>query len=128
MDDNIFGDTIYSYTRAQAIDDGELVDLTAWAKETGFTIPVACTRGVWASCIEWLDGWGHCQDERGRAHDVLFLLFCAIKAKPGAGDRIDFTLNVRGRDGRLRLQSLYSLCHGGDNAEPVCTIMLPDED
>ena len=34
---------IYSYTRKQAIEDGVLVDLTEWSKETGFTIPVACT-------------------------------------------------------------------------------------
>ncbi len=37
---------IFSYTRAQAIEDGVLVDLTAWAKETGFRIPVACTSSV----------------------------------------------------------------------------------
>ena len=37
---------IFSYTRAQAIEDGGLVDLTEWAKETGFRIPVACTAAV----------------------------------------------------------------------------------
>ena len=37
----------FSYTRAQAIDDGVLVDMTEWAKETGFRIPVACTAMVW---------------------------------------------------------------------------------
>ena len=41
----------FSYTRAQAIEDGVLVDLTAWAKETGFRIPVACTSTVWQKYI-----------------------------------------------------------------------------
>ena len=30
---------IYSYSRKQAIEDGVLVDLSPWAKETGFSIP-----------------------------------------------------------------------------------------
>jgi type I site-specific restriction endonuclease len=32
MDDNLFGDVIYSYTRAQAIEDGVLVDVSALAR------------------------------------------------------------------------------------------------
>jgi hypothetical protein len=48
-DKNPFEDApvIFSYTRAQAIEDGVLVDLTDWAKETGFKVPVACTAAVW---------------------------------------------------------------------------------
>ena len=42
---------IFSYTRAQAIEDGVLVDLTEWAAETGFKIPVACTATVWHQYI-----------------------------------------------------------------------------
>ena len=34
---------IFSYTRAQVIDNDVLVDLTERAKETGFRIPVART-------------------------------------------------------------------------------------
>ena len=47
--DNPFSDmpVIFSYTRAQAIEDGVLIDLTEWAKETGFRYPVACTTAVW---------------------------------------------------------------------------------
>jgi type I site-specific restriction endonuclease len=33
--DPIFGEVIYSYTRAQAIEDGVLVDVTDMAKEAG---------------------------------------------------------------------------------------------
>ncbi len=36
-------EVIYAYTRAQALDDGILVDATALAKEAGFKWPVAVT-------------------------------------------------------------------------------------
>lgn len=32
---------IFSYTRKQSIDDGNLIDVTAQAKESGFKVPVA---------------------------------------------------------------------------------------
>ena len=49
----LFGEPISVYTRAQAIEDGELVDVTEWASSKtgfmgGFTVPVAVTRSVWA--------------------------------------------------------------------------------
>ncbi len=46
MSDNIFGDVIYSYSRAQAIEDEVLFDVTDGAKEAGFKIPTAMTAGV----------------------------------------------------------------------------------
>lgn len=48
-DDNLSENApvICRYTRTQAIEDGVLVDLTEWAAETGFRIPVACTATVW---------------------------------------------------------------------------------
>ena len=30
---------IFQYSRAQAIEDGVLIDLTEWAKELGFKVP-----------------------------------------------------------------------------------------
>lgn len=41
-------EVISVYTRAQALEDGVLVDLTDWAREAGFKIPVAVTQGVWS--------------------------------------------------------------------------------
>ena len=38
-----FGNVIYSYTRAQAIADGVLIDVTDEAKAHGFKVPVAIT-------------------------------------------------------------------------------------
>ena len=42
-DESLFGPVIFSYTRQQAIEDGVLVDLSEWAKQEGYAIPVACT-------------------------------------------------------------------------------------
>ena len=41
-------DLIHSYTRAQAIEDGVLVDVSDVATEAGFKLPVAITRAAWA--------------------------------------------------------------------------------
>jgi len=67
---------ISSYSRKQAIEDGVLIDLSQWAKETGFVMPVACTSAVWGQYIEppaELKGLG--QDVRGRCHDLLWMLW-----------------------------------------------------
>ena len=42
-----FGPVLSAYTRAQAIEDGFLVDVSETAREAGFTIPVAVTRSAW---------------------------------------------------------------------------------
>lgn len=131
---------IYSYTRAQAIEDGVLVDLTAWAQETGFKIPVACTSEVWHRYIvppPRTKEFG--QSERGRAHDLLWMLFVAIKRqsahKRAAGngqaasdDRLQYEVLFLQAPNRHESVTLKSICGPGDHGEPVLTIMLPHED
>ena len=53
--EDIFGPVIMSYTRAQALEDGVLVDAGPLAREAGFHWPVALTRAVWEDCVS-LDG------------------------------------------------------------------------
>jgi hypothetical protein len=119
---------IYAYTRAQAIADGVLIDVSKLAREAGFKLPVAVTCGVWAECVAVPEGVTF-QDETGRLWDVLMMLRHAI-AKNSDGDRVDFALHVRNdnRDGMPPLVRLYALCGPGDEAEPVVTVMLPHED
>lgn len=131
---------IFSYTRAQAIDDGVLVDLTEWAKETGFRIPMACTSEVWHRYITPPEGTRDLgQSERGRAHDVLWMLFVAIKRQT-AHNRAEDNGPARSDDcllyeviflqapSRHETVTLRSICGPGDDGEPVITIMLPYED
>ena len=120
---------IFSYTRAEAIADGVLIDATALAKEAGFRLPVALTSGVWAECVAVPAGVAG-QDETGRLWDVLTLLHFAIARQKGDGERVDFAVHVRNdnRAGDPPLVHLYALCGPGDDAEPVVTVMLPSED
>ena len=111
------------YTRAQAIKDGCLVDLTEWAKEARFKYPVAVTSAVYAL----LEPSEHCrnlgQSEKGRAMDMFNMMHLAIMAKQGPTDLVFFNVKFGKHVHRFK-----SLCHPGDEGEPVITIMLPEED
>ena len=120
---------IYSYTRKQAIEDGVLVDLTEWSKETGFTIPVACTSAVWNQYIVPPEGTKELgQSERGRAHDLLWMLFLAIRRNSQGGDYIQYEVIFLNRKKRHETVQLKAICGPGDDASPVLTVMLPNED
>lgn len=128
--EDIFGPVISSYTRAQALEDGVLVDVSEAAREVGIRYPVAMTRAAWVECVEIPKGVT-CQDERGRLHDVVWMLHCAIKRSAG-GPEIRYELYVRNskreRLDRRDLVQLRALCGPGDDAAPVITIMQPGED
>ncbi len=119
---------IYRYTRAQAIQDGVLVDLTEWAKETGFKIPVACTSAVWQDYVEPPAATKELgQSTRGRAHDLLWMLHNAIRGF-AYGDCLHFQVIFLQAPQRQETVKLKAVCGPGDQGEPVLTIMLPDED
>lgn len=132
---DLFGPIISTYTRADAIGDGTLVDVTETAREAGFKIPVALTRAVWTDCVEWTDATDRRkheftgQDEAGRLWDVVWVARVRAARAP-ATDRVPFrVLRVppQGRGLKARLVSLVAHVGPGDNAEPVITIMQPDE-
>lgn len=134
-DNNPFADAdiIYRYTRKQAIEDGVLVDLTNWASETGFRIPVACTQAVWSDHIEPPEGTLDAgQSERGRAHDVLWMLYLAIKrSAPGAlpgESELRFEVIFLNEKLEHETVALKAVCGPGDEGEPVLTLMLTHED
>jgi hypothetical protein len=119
-------DIIFSYTRAQAIEDGVLVDVSQLAKEAGFRYPVAVTQGVWADCIS-VAADDVAQDETGRLWDILNVLRYRIRR---AKDEqvLFFEVLIAKGNRRPKPVRLKSHCEPGDNAEPVITIMLPNED
>jgi hypothetical protein len=122
-------EVIYAYTRAQALEDGVLIDVSSVAKEAGIKFPVAMTSTVWGECVEVPEGVIG-QDEKGRLWDILWMFRCA--AARFNGDTLLFKLYVRNHN-RERLNSrdlvtLKAVCGPGDTPEPVITIMLPDED
>lgn len=117
----MFNDAEYisSYTRSEAIEDGVLVDVTEIAKEVGFRYPVAVTSAVW-DLLE-LDVDDVDQSINGRLMDLLFI--CYVYARKTASSVLHFPLTIIGKNYRFK-----SICHPGDNLEPVVTIMLPEED
>ncbi|KJS03728.1 MAG: hypothetical protein VR68_00715 [Peptococcaceae bacterium BRH_c4a] len=119
-------EVFYSYTRKQALEDGVLLDVTQVAAEAGFKYPVAVTKRLWDEVVTPDDeSKEYGQSEEGRLWDVLWM--CMIAAKYSKGSEIKFQLYVQ-NGGRERLISLKAVCHSGDEAEPVITIMMPEED
>jgi hypothetical protein len=93
--DNFFGEVIYSYTRAQAIDDGVLIDATELARDAGFKCPVALTATAWADCVAWSDADNErqaYQDQTGRLWDVLFMASYAVRTANNANQQLQFEL------------------------------------
>ena len=129
MPDNPFDEDhlISSYSRAQAIADGQLIDVSAAAREAGLRYPVALTATVWARCVEVPAGVTG-QDEKGRLWDVLVLL--AYTARVTRADTLRFAVRVRDNDRQATPPKveLVAVCGPGDTAEPVITVMLPGED
>jgi hypothetical protein len=117
---------IYQYTRAQAIDDGVLVDVSEMAKEAGIVFPTALTRAVWCKYVEVPPAvpW---QDEQGRLWDILWMLRYAIQQSKNESF-ILFTLHVQNTEGPPKPVQLKAICGPGDDAKPVITILLPNED
>jgi hypothetical protein len=121
-------DLIHRYSRAEALRDGVLIDVSATAREAGICWPVALTSGAWERCVTVPPGV-ECQDEKGRLWDVLWLLVCAIR-RGRDGAEVRFGVHVR-NDNRERTPPLVRLkaqCGPGDYGEPVLTVMMPDED
>ncbi len=120
-------DLISTYSRREMIENGELIDVTETAREAGIRFPTALTATVWQSYVSVPQGVTG-QDEKGRLWDVLFML--AHTARQAGGSTIHFQFHVR-NDNRERtppLVQLKAICGPGDDAEPVITVMLPDED
>jgi hypothetical protein len=120
-------DLIHRYTRADALRDGVLIDVSATAREAGIRWPVALTCAAWERCVAVPPGVA-CQDEAGRLWDLCWLLACA--ARQNGGRVLPFALHVRNdnREGTPPLVRLKAVSGRGDGGEPVITVMTPDED
>lgn len=127
-DSGLFGPMIFSYTRKQAIEDGVLIDLTEIApaiQAEHYKYPVALTAAAWAIVQRALENDKVVNDIDGIIHDVLWM-------SRAAGREVDpstrlFQVIIAG-SGPIDLHTFKIVCGPGDNAEPVLTIMLPDED
>lgn len=129
----IFGEPISVYTRAQALENGQLVDLTSWASSGpdgmlgGFSVPVAVTGALWGA-IESIPKSQRHQDIRGRAHDVLWMGSLAARAM--ARDRVRdgyYKVILRSRGTRKSTRQLWINLGHDDAGAPCVTIGFPED-
>ncbi len=130
MNSSLFANAVVIsvYTRAQALRDGGLIDVTETAREAGFRVPVALTAAVWGDCVAWDSRHEKaCQDESGRLWDVLTM--AGHVTRQVRGDRASFTLlRIPSRKEHPEPVRLVIHIGPGDQSEPVITIMQPGED
>jgi hypothetical protein len=157
IDHPILGRTevISVYTRAQAIEDGVLCDMTQqpfgpMAQEAGIKWPIAVTNTVFNRYIDF-GKLGNGQGLKGRWWDVCWMLRYAMRRQPDDGSHeLRFTFYCQVEDptfatgetcdrtckesndelgkGVLRRVTLKCVSGPGDQLEPCLTIMALDED
>jgi hypothetical protein len=147
--ESLFGPVIFSYTRAQAIEDGWLVDVSEAITPCPFKYPVAMTRAAYEATVAAGGKWNENsdgtadlqlpggQDVQGRMWDVFQMLLQTMK-NPGLdatqmrntdNTRVYFHLLLdKHGNGRREIVQLYSICGPGDTAAPVITILMRGED
>ena len=123
---------VYSYSRAEAIKDGVLVDLTAlFPLDTRlYKYPVACTHAVWSliesACKETGEEpgayvWDLCNMAIQCGRDItpqIRLFKCSVPLRPGCEREFKIQCGPGDPDPENRRVI----------PEPVLTIMFPDED
>jgi len=119
------------YTRAEAIDDGLLVDLMQGDLEAvvrgSFRFPMACTSAVFLSCIALTPAAEKAGcDIVGRLSDILWMARNSVSHRSGSVSLFQAYV-VRDRR-RPTLTTLKMVVGPGDDGEPVLTLMFPDED
>ena len=117
---------IHSYSRAEALADGVLIDVSRTASEAGFRYPVAVTREVFDRYVtvspeaEW-------NDESGRLWDLVWMTRYAIRQAKQPTDTVPVELRVQNTEGPPELVRLKAVCGPGDEGEPTIVIMMPHE-
>ena len=110
--DDIFGETVFSYSRKEAIEDEILVDISSLAKSVGFKIHTAITKTLFSDI-----------DTEEQLPVLLRTFFEKIKRCQGTGEMMSTdTLNTDGK-----VVTVYLHVGPGDHAEPVLTLMTAQD-
>ena len=124
---------IYTYTRAQALADGVLVDVTQAASKAGFRYPTAITADLHVRLTPNEREKSMGQSYAGRLWDVLFLAALA-------GQRVRFTNLASFQVSLFEVEeeslhitycgnhiTLWIVIGPGDNEDPVITVGFPED-
>lgn len=116
---------IYSYTRAEALADGALIDVTPMAREAGIRLPTALTVELMADVVTIPPAYAH-EDREGRLWDVVWMARCAMMRAPADASELRYQLILHVGDSSQ--YTVKAVCGPGDDGAPVLTLMRPDED
>lgn len=120
-------DYISVYSRADAIRDGTLCDVSEMARDVGFRAPVTLTSTAYAQHVRVPSGVV-AQCEKGRLWDILWMCRAEIVRCVDRRAELLFETSMRNDDRQPTLVTLKSVSSAGDDGELVITIMLPSED
>lgn len=131
-ENSLFGQVIYAYTRAQALADGVLVNVTEPAIEVGFKLPVAITEALHSRLTPTRADQVIGQDYDARLWDALWLAAFTIRLADPATESVIFTIalmEIEPKSGWLKKVDIRIkvVCGPGDEDEPVITIGLPED-
>lgn len=123
-------DLIFSYSRAQAIADGVLVDASTGplgqiSRQT-YKYPIAMTAEVFFIIEQAADNPLLHNDLTGIWNDIMWMSLRYIVARPDPATVL-FQVKITGIEDR-EIFTFKLVVGPGDNAEPVITLMLPDQD
>ena len=119
---------IHTYSRAQAIEDGVLIDVTKQAKDIGIRFPTALTAGVWAEAVAAPIGSELANDiwEISRVNELLEMAMMELETLSTKCVRFVYHVAITLDDSkRIEFRATVSL---GDDGRHVLTVMLPHED
>jgi len=139
--EEIFGDAIDSYSRADALAAGDMADISNIAKDMGFSYPVALTSSVYVSFLTFPDCPFDFKQHKIRVENgdnrlhvepfqipalvsLLNTLKLAIRSCSNQTLSLEFTATYLPdrRDWPKKNEQYIVELHCGDNAEPVMTI------
>jgi hypothetical protein len=127
-----FGTVMHSNTRAQALADGILIDVTETGKDVGFKLSVAITEALQNRLTTTKAEAATGQDYGNRLWNVLWVAAFTIKLANRGSDTVTFTVvqqEIDAKSGQpqnveLRLRAV---CGQGDEDELVVTIGCPKD-
>ena len=120
---------ISSYSRADAIRDGVLIDITDIAKRFGFKYPVAITSNLYYTYIDPNGNMNSIREvDNTLIGDVLTTLYYSIKnSKENETNIVTVKMTIEISPNETSEIEFWAHCGPGDDYRPVITIMLPED-
>lgn len=120
-------DLIHAYSRAEAIAEGVLVDVSEVAGDIGWNVSVALTQAVYESCVRVPTGAVGTEEE-DRLRGLLRMVGIAAAAHVLSTGAFSLTVSAKNLERRDDAFTLKVVCAPGDDGEPVVTVMFSHED